>query len=96
MRAAYIVKRLLLLCFALVLTQLALAEHGIEHALHDHDEACVECLVLPGMQAVPARIQTPPALRMAGTPTRIAVPPAPTFAQPLAFHSRAPPFTQSC
>jgi hypothetical protein len=79
MRAAYIVKRLLLLCFALVLTQLALAEHGIQHAFHDHDEACVECLVLPGMQAVPARIQTPPALRMAGTPTRIAVPPAPTF-----------------
>lgn len=88
-------KRLLLLGFALVLAQLALAEHGIEHAFHDHDEACVECLVLPGMQAVPARIQTPPALQMAGTPPRFAVLPAPTFAQHLAFDSRAPPYTQS-
>ncbi|GAB1394334.1 hypothetical protein MASR1M60_24980 [Rhodocyclaceae bacterium] len=88
-------KRLLLLCFALVLTQLALAGHGIEHVFHEHDEACVECLVLPGMQGMPARIQTPPALRMDGTPTCIAVPPAPTFTQYLSFHSRAPPLPQS-
>lgn len=88
-------KRLLLLCAALVLAQVALAGHGIEHAFHDHDEPCVECLSMPGMLALPAlppRLSPPAA---AGVQVAAAVPPAPTFALHLAFRSRAPPSAQS-
>jgi hypothetical protein len=90
------VKRLLLLCVALVLAQAALAGHGIEHAFQDHAESCVECLSLPGMQALPALPPHLPPPATAPTPAVVAVPPAPTFALHPAFRSRAPPAIQSC
>jgi hypothetical protein len=81
----------LLLAIGVLGAQFALVEHSIEHAFHNHDEACVECLALPGMQAVP-----PQAVGWAmATPVaevlERAVPPVPTFALQLAFRSRAPP-----
>ncbi len=82
---------ILLLVVGLLLAQFALVEHGIEHAFHDHDQACAECLALPGMQAVPKpalRVEWPPAVAIAGDS---AVPPAPTFELRLAFRGRAPP-----
>jgi hypothetical protein len=88
-------KRLLLLCITLVLAQVALAGHGIEHVFHEPDEACVECLALPGMQAVPVQAPMPLQHGAADTPATLAVPPAPTFAQPRAFLSRGPPLLQS-
>jgi hypothetical protein len=88
-------KRLLLLCAALVLAQLALAAHGIDHGLHAEEVACVECLALPGMQAVPASPSSVPAPVAAVAPTIFAVPPAPTFGRLPAFRSRAPPVFQS-
>ncbi len=88
-------KRLLLLCITLVLAQLALAGHGIEHAFHEPDEACVECLALPGMLAVPAQVRMPLQQGVVDIPATFAVPPAPTFAQSRAFLSRAPPLLQS-
>lgn len=81
----------LLLGIGLLGAQFALVGHGIEHAFHDHDEPCVECLVLPGMQAVPKqapRLQLPHTAVISGDS---AVPPAPTFARWLAFRGRAPP-----
>jgi hypothetical protein len=83
--------RLLLLSFVLFWAQSAIAGHGIEHAFHEHEDACVECLALPGFAAVPVR---PPHLPMprgqhSGEP--VAVLPAPTFASRPAFRSRAPP-----
>ncbi len=88
-------KRLLLLCITLVLAQIALAGHGIEHVFHESDEVCVECLALPGMLAVPAQVRMPLQQGTADIPATLAVPPAPTFAQPRAFLSRAPPALQS-
>ncbi len=88
--------RLLLLCSLLLWAQSALAAHGIEHASHDHDEACVECLALPGMQALPAQsVGWGMALPVAKALER-AVPPAPTFSLRLAFRSRAPPLAPGC
>lgn len=87
--------RTLLLGLVLLSVQFALAAHGIEHAFHDRDEACIECLALPGMLAMPAQApHLPPALPV---PTRqdFTAPPAPTFALHLAFRSRAPPPAQS-
>ena len=87
--------RLLLFGLALLWTQLALTGHGIEHAFHDHDEACAECLALPGFAAMPAR---PPCLfapSAAHDDAPVAVPPAPTFAPHPPFRSRAPPSAQS-
>lgn len=83
--------RLLLLCSLLLWAQSALAVHGIEHALHDQDEACIECLALPGMQAVPKPTASLPVLRPLTLAGRHAVPSAPTVALHPAFHSRAPP-----
>lgn len=87
--------RFLLLCLTLLATQQALVAHGIEHSFHDHGESCIECLALPGMQAVPPRppqVFLPAAGRFREVP---AVPPAPTFARALPFRSRAPPPAQS-
>jgi|GEM_PF-2551199 len=79
------------LIVGLLLAQSALLDHGIAHAFHEHDETCIECLVLPGMQAVPKQAAgLPPYHALPGEPPR-AVPPAPTFGLHLAFHSRAPP-----
>ena len=89
-------RRLLLLCVVLLWAQLALAAHGIEHAFHDPDEACAECLALPGFAAVPAAKLQLPCTAPAPLAREAAVPPAPSFAQRLAFHSRAPPATPSC
>jgi hypothetical protein len=83
--------RLLLLCLAVVWAQIALAGHGIEHACHEPDEACIECLALPGMQAVPVQVTEPPEPPVAVFQTVFAVPPAPTLARPRTFLSRAPP-----
>jgi hypothetical protein len=88
-------KRLLLLCLTLAWAQIALVGHGIEHALHEPDEACVECLALPGMQAVPAQVKVPPVPSTIAFQGTFAVPPAPTFALWLAFRGRAPPLLQS-
>lgn len=86
--------RLLLLGLALVWAQLALAEHGVEHAVrngHEPGEACIECLALPGVAlapAPPARLPWP----LASLPDmQVAVPPAPSFVLRLGFDSRAPP-----
>ncbi len=81
----------LLLLAALIGAQLALVAHGIEHALHDHDEACIECLSLPGMHAVPK-----PSVRLSLTWAGPEVgddlvPQAPSVATHPAFQSRAPP-----
>lgn len=46
--------RFLLLTACLLAAQLTLASHGIEHALAEHDAACVECLAMPGFAAVPS------------------------------------------
>lgn len=83
--------RLLLLCSLLLWAQSALAAHGIEHAFHEHDQACIECLALPGMQAVPKPMVRLPVLRQLTMAGMSAVPPAPTVALHPAFHSRAPP-----
>lgn len=87
--------RFLLLGCVLFWAQCALAGHGIEHAFHDHEEACLECLALPGFAAVPTqppRWVVPP---VASDRLRVAVPPAPTFSSPAPFRSRAPPLLQS-
>jgi hypothetical protein len=82
---------LLLVLACVLITQFVLAEHGIEHAFHDHEEACIECLALPGFAAVPVQqSRVPPPLSMpAATPAT--VPPVLVFALHLAFRSRAPP-----
>ena len=95
MYAATGMKRLLLLCAALLLAQLALAGHGIEHAFEDHEAACVECLALPGLQAVPSRAADLPRRLPAVLAPAVAVLPAPTFYRPRAFLSRGPPERQS-
>lgn len=83
--------RLLALALTLLLAQLALASHGIAHALSDQDETCVECLALPGFAALPAT----PAPLAAPAPKRaqeaVAVPPAPSFALARFYPTRAPP-----
>jgi len=89
-------RRLLLLCAVLLWAQQVLLAHGIEHTFHDSDEACVECLALPGFAAVPAAKLQLPCTAPAPLAREAAVPPAPSFAQCLAFHSRAPPATPSC
>ena len=86
--------RLLLLCSLLLWAQSALAAHGIEHAFHEHDEACIECLALPGMQAVPKATVRLPVLRPLTMAGKSAVPPAPTSTLYPAFRSRAPPELQ--
>lgn len=83
--------RLAGLLLALLYAQLMLAAHGIEHAFHDHDEACIECLALPGFAAVPAQPPMLPAPQAAPAILASAAPPAPSFARHLSFHSRAPP-----
>ena len=84
----------LLLAIGLLGAQFSLVEHGIEHAFHEHDEACIECLVLPGMLAVPKQIATLPFLHQMAVTGDDAVPPAPTLALWLAFRGRAPPLLQ--
>jgi len=81
----------LLLVVGLQGMQFALVEHGIEHAFHEHEEACVECLSLPGMQAVPKQAACLPVLRPLAVTGASAVPPAPTLAFHPVFRSRAPP-----
>lgn len=83
--------RFLLLGLVLLGTQVAALAHGIEHAFHEHDEACVECLALPGMLAVPSAPLALPVQAVPVAPASAAVPPAPTFLRPLPFQSRAPP-----
>lgn len=83
------------LAAAVLCAQLLLATHGIEHAFHGHDEACLECLVLPGFASVPAPLPRllPPFTGPAGP--AVAALPAPTFARRLSFRSRAPPSLHS-
>lgn len=88
-------KRLLFLCVALILAQVVFASHGIEHALHADEMACVKCLALSGMQAVPATPSSVFAPAAALAPVVFAVPPAPSLARCLSFRSRAPPMPQS-
>lgn len=86
---------ILLLAACLLGTQFNLAEHGVGHAFHEHDEPCIECLALPGFAAVPAQ---PPRLRVPSAPheyANSAVPPTPTFGRRLSFRSRAPPQIQN-
>lgn len=87
--------RFLLLGCVLFWAQCALVAHEIGHAFHDREDACLECLALPGFAAVPMRLslRVPPRPGQTGEPA--AVPPAPTFASPAPFRSRAPPFFQS-
>lgn len=88
--------RLILLGLALLGAQLALAAHGIEHPFHEHDEACVECLVLPGFAAMPAPVLAAPAPVTAPMHAGLAVSPASTFPSPQPYRSRAPPVFQNC
>jgi hypothetical protein len=88
------VPRLALLAFALLLAQLAMVGHGVEHAFHDSQdtgETCVECLALPGFAAVPAAKLRLPGATPAPMARDVTVPPAPTFARHQAFRSRVPP-----
>lgn len=71
--------RLILLGLALLGAQLALAAHGIEHAFHEHDEACIECLVLPGFTAMPVPALAVPAPVTAPMRDGLAVLSAPPF-----------------
>lgn len=87
--------RFLLLGCVLFWVQCALAEHGIEHAFHDHEEACLECLALPGFAAVPVQLSLHVPPRSGHTDEPAAVPPAPTYSSPAPFRSRAPPLLQS-
>lgn len=87
---------LVLLVACLLGSQWALAHHGIDHAFHEHEGACVACLALPGMHAVPARPPTLPVSRAEAQIPAPAIPPAPVLSSPLPFHSRAPPSRQSC
>jgi len=88
-------KRLPLLCVALVWAQIALAGHGIEHACQEPDEACVECLVLPGFATLPAAKLRLPSATPEPEARKGTVPLAPTLARARAFLSRAPPPLQS-
>jgi hypothetical protein len=83
--------RLLLLVAALLWAQFALTEHGIAHTLEGHDETCIECLALPGFAALPAAPVVLPAASAKYAAQARAVQPAPSFASPLPFRSRAPP-----
>lgn len=87
--------RLLLLAACLLYTQIALAAHGIEHALAAHDEPCVECLVLPGFSAPPPTLSMLPAVAAPTVAPDRAVPPAPTVALHRPYLSRAPPLSPS-
>jgi len=71
--------RPLLFGLLLLWAQQALLAHGIEHAFHDHDEACVECLALPGFAAVPAAKLQLPCTAPAPLAREAAAPPAPSF-----------------
>ena len=96
MRAASVVKRgLLSLCVLLLLVQTALASHGIEHAFHHDDEACIECLALPGLAALPSRPSPLPLVVNWPALQNCTVPPASTFWEPHPYLSRGPPTFQS-
>lgn len=87
------------LAAAVLCAQLLLTAHGIGHAFgHDHDhgdetsEVCVECLALAGLQgAAPPHGGVPAASVAAAIVTVAAASPAPSFARPRPFLSRAPP-----
>lgn len=87
------------LAAAVLCAQFLLAAHGIGHASgHDHDhgdetsEVCVECLALAGLQgAAPAHGGIPAVPAAADSVTVAAASPAPSFARPQPFLSRAPP-----
>jgi len=95
MRTKADMKRLLLLCVALLWAQIVLAGHGIEHACQEPDAACVECLALPGFATVPAAKLRLPAAMPEPEAGKGTVVPAPTLARARAFLSRAPPPLQS-
>ncbi|MBA3031505.1 MAG: hypothetical protein KKF85_00200 [Gammaproteobacteria bacterium] len=86
----------------LLFAQAILVGHGIAHApghAPDGDataEVCYECLALSGIQGAPPLAAPPPAwVSVARVAADCAVPPAPTFARPAPFLSRAPPSLQS-
>lgn len=89
--------RAVLLSSALLCAQLFLAAHGIGHAFHHddagQDEACIECLMLSGMQGATATASAV-AVFTGVPPARVAVPPVPTIERHLAFYGRAPPLLQ--
>lgn len=90
----------LALAAALLFAQLMLAAHGIGHAFeHDADangEVCIECLALAGAHGAPPPVVAMPVpLAAVAVVPDCAVPPAPTFARPAPFRSRAPPPLQS-
>ncbi|MCX8086776.1 MAG: hypothetical protein N3C63_07710 [Rhodocyclaceae bacterium] len=83
--------RLGLLVLALQWAQLALAEHGLIHALEAPEAPCATCLSLPGFAALPCLPLPPLKLAAPALSPQDAVQPAPSFAVLPFFRSRAPP-----
>lgn len=71
----------------------AAADDGDEErgAAHSLSHVCTTCLSCLGFDAIAAAEFPPLPARLARIPEVAAVPPAPTFKQPPAFQSRAPP-----
>ena len=69
------------------------ADHGAAHVL---SHLCTTCLAVAGVAAAPpASVFTLPLAAQIADALAVAVAPAPSFNQPLAFLSRAPPYLQS-
>ena len=97
-RVGHRVRFVVALAAVLWFSQLLLAIHGLEHLYHADDDGhvCAECLALAGTTAAtPSLVQTTVPVANAAVAIQFAVPPAPTFRQPVHFLSRAPPASQS-
>lgn len=91
--------RLAGLVFALLWAQWVLAMHGLEHAadaVHPHEEACAQCLVLAGSaSAPPPGHVTPLPVRVEAPAPLLGVPPRLTFPPRTGYLTRAPPLLRS-
>lgn len=87
------------LAAVLLFAQTMSAAHGFDHMLGGADgtpEACIECLVLAGIQGAPSpALPGPVGLPVTTSTEYVAVSPAPTIAFLAVFRSRAPPIHQS-
>lgn len=90
MRATYGL-RLIALAVLLLFAELTLIEHGVEHAGHEDEKACVECLVLPGFTALPAAFVAPARPPLPSVALVAATPLTAIATLILAYRGRAPP-----
>jgi hypothetical protein len=68
-------------------------ERGAAHSLSHVCTTCVSCLGFDAIAGTEIRLRAEIGARVVGD--AVAVPPAPTFRQPLAFLSRAPPLLRN-